>query len=212
MIGLSAAEAYEKKIELPHLLVLGAGNTIEGPEFGTVQNAHTAAGLILANLTPVEVIATGYGPEDEYFPRSEAEAIRHIILNKTSQQGVAAVVHTEQSSRTTIQNIEGVAPLVEELGFDAIAIVAAKGHADRACQISRRVMGKKVDITPVYSRLDVSKKAALNETALSVLYGALTFGVDTSDASKLAKAHNRYSGTVKIPKKVVRLLKLSSKY
>jgi uncharacterized SAM-binding protein YcdF (DUF218 family) len=212
MTGISAQEAYDKRLELPNLLVLGAGNSMDGLQNGSTMNAFTASELIMDALAPSDfAITSGYGPDNgQVFPRSEAEAMGDLIRDSLLSRGITTQIYSETKSRDTIANISGIAPIVEELDINALAVVAAKGHADRAALMGRRILGKKIEIVPVYSR-EISIHSKIKELGLRGIYSALTFGAN-QQSDRLETAHSRYRLAVKLPKMAVSGFNLSSRY
>lgn len=214
MVGISAQEVIERGQELPHIVVLGAGNSMDGViNDNTAINADVASSLLISSLAPRDFIITaGYGPDTgQAFPISEAEVLAGLILSSLEEHDLNPKVYTERTSRDTIANMTGIAPIVEELGIDAMTIVAAKGHADRAALMGRKILGEGMEIVPVYSRTNISTQSKVKEFGLRTLYKGLTLG-SREGTRGLERAHKQYRAAVKLPKSVVSGLGLSSRY
>ena len=194
-----------QQFEYPHLVVLGAGNNVQtGISEGTVSNALTCSRLILAGAAPADlVICSGYGPEgSKLYPESEAEGIARTIREDIGDDIIGRFM-LDKKATDTIGNVKNIADFIKNEELEAVGFVAARGHAERAVKIGKKILGRKIEIVPVFSREDISTLGVAKEIALRGLYGGLTTIMGND------KANSAYRSITAGPK---RLLRRSERY
>lgn len=190
--------------ELPSLVVFGAGNSLAGPQRGTLINAGAAVSYLDSYQASGDIMfALGRGPNPSLnYPETEAEVIARVIKGKFG--AAAPSIQCDTRSGETVGNIVELAAMLEAFpGVGHLGFVAAKAHAERAKTIAAKVLGKRYDIRVMPSEASPVFGTA-KERALSGLYRAVTVGVDPGNLSLLERRHNAYRRVVTGPKRLVR--------
>jgi uncharacterized SAM-binding protein YcdF (DUF218 family) len=113
-------------------LVLGAAVAGSDPTPVLAERLRHAADLHARGVVARIVVTGGRSPEDAL---SEAEASRNWLVS----QGVpAADILLEDTSRTTIQNIDFALPILQANGIGSVLIVSDPLHQRRAMIIAER--------------------------------------------------------------------------
>ncbi len=203
MSGLYFERAIEVEANLPTLVVLGAGNTLNGISEQSCINALVASSLILSKTCPRDVLfTTGKSSNTgQIYPITESEGMAEVIIDNVLQSAPKLTIYAETGSEDTIGSLVNIRETLEELDIADIAILGAPGHADRAVSMSNRIFGKRVNSEAIYTLSGTSNKAKAKELGLTALYNALTVGLKPEE---LPIAHSAYRAFVKAPKSVVR--------
>jgi hypothetical protein len=218
MSGISFEQILAQHEKVPTLVVMGAGIDHNGLTEQSKVNARTAAGLLLADLAPIEpVLTVGKSPtkvapvDNLGLTITEADEMSKIIEQLTFKQGLLPYVIAEDKSEDTIENLKNIAPYLEQFNIEEISIIASIGHGDRARQIARKIYGRRLGVLPIYSNLDVSKLAQARELYSRGLYGMLT-AFSKPDTKRLEYGHRAYQGLMAGPKKIARKSTLSNSH
>lgn len=141
----------ERQIDLPVALVLGAAVWADGQASPTLRRRAVHAATLYRDAQVSHII--GCGGVGKH-PPSEAAVIRDICV----EHGVPVRhISLEDTSTTTLENIENTQPILSRLGADAVVIVTDQYHAPRA-----RLIARHLGLT---ARTDCPKNAATKNTA-----------------------------------------------
>lgn len=120
-----------RRIEKPVALVLGAAVWADGQASPTLHRRASQAATLYKDGQIGHIV--GCGGIGQHAP-SEAEVIRDICIT----QGVpAADISLEDTSTTTLENIDNARPILTQLGAKSVVIVTDHYHSLRAKMIAR---------------------------------------------------------------------------
>ena len=109
------------------IIVLGAGLKEDGrPGPALTRRSRHGAALWHAGFAPLVLCAGG---QSEYYPRSEADACREILLDAGLPP---EAILTEARSRSTEENAINSKRLLDELGLSRVVLVSDSYHMLRA--------------------------------------------------------------------------------
>jgi hypothetical protein len=210
MSGISYDEVIRRQEPIPTMVVMGAGIDLEGLSERSKLNAYAAAGILLANLAPMEPVITVGDSSGSVkgLKKTEADEMAKIIETITFKNGLLPYVVAEDKSTDTIQNLINIGPYIEEFDIDEISIVASIGHADRAKLISKKLYGRKLGVLPVYSTADAPMLSRSREVFSIGLYGTLT-AFAKPETRRLDYGNRTYRSLMNFPKKIASKSSLS---
>ena len=172
------------------IIVLGRGNSLNGPSELTLENADFAILHLLAGRADF-TMATGYGPDaDVDYPVSEAGAIAERISSVLPEHPI----FTETDSTNTFENILNIKAFFEEQMLTTsglkLAIVAGAGHAKRAASVARIIMPEtSFNVWPSYEQ---SFPERSREAVQRLVTYAVTRSVQPADEDGVLKAAQYY--------------------
>ena len=202
-----------RSFEEPTLVVLGAGNTPEGPSDATIANANKAVDMIRKGYADSSVVFTiGYGPELNLdYPFTEAGMMATIIGQASYPNRVAPVVLPIEDPTDTYTSAESLKSLVTkdpDVGrlLGRIGLVTTPAHSGRA-QLIFRDFFPDSEVIPVASDYSETLSERAVQATLRGLYKASSMrsGGDPEEANRL---YRRVIGRTRDG--VTGILKLSS--
>jgi hypothetical protein len=196
---------YNKAMSADHiygpdltLVALGAGNSVEhGPSNQTYTNGLSVAALMCHGYANTSLaFALGRGPQEIAYPVSEAVAMKNIILGMYTSVGSRfgttlplPDVIIDEDSTNTFSNMRNLATLYEPFKGEipALGIVAASGHAERACKLAKKILGNGVEIVPIHAPSPRSVVGRMKEIVLRGITSGITIGLPSGDTEEYEK-------------------------